>query len=661
MNFYKTYFRTAGLVAFVIFTGLIFAISYFLSDTLIKNSLEKEGSKIHGARVEIADVELSLSPLKLQLIDFQITDPDAPMQNLFEFKSADIEVNAIELIFGKVIIENIELTELQFNTQRDISGALTDAEKADNAPSETDNTTKESNVPNIDEILAKETLLTVTEAANTKKLLEDSAATLETQWNNLPDDERFAYYDAQFSKLDAMSLNSLDDANQLKTDLAQLTKDIQSDKQLLGEFKDNISTLSDKIKIQSQALIDAPGKDWDRLKNTYNFDQQGATNIASLLFGDEAAGYVNDGWKYYDMAKPWIARFAGGDKELTPEEIKELGLSGRTIYFSDDKLPAFLLKTAEVSAILDSGTFGVNISEITNDQSIRKIPTLIEARGIELNKMQSSTLSLAYNTFAEVPVMAATLNNIGWQQAAKTLVDSNDLGLTLTPKTMDLALDIRRTDETWSGNWQSDFVDVNWDNRSNGWFNKELADALAGIQAFNMGANFSGTGSLPEFELYSDLDKQVQTVFSKRIDEEKAKYEAKLKEALEEKRTELQGELTPYEDKITAYKDQFNALEDKFAQLVEEKKQALSDKATGLKNKLEENAKAEIDSAKAKAQAEADALNAKANQEKRDAENAAKAKADALKAKADEEKRKAEAAAKEKAKKEAASKLPSLF
>ena len=618
----KQWIRIPGLIAFVLFTGLIFLATWLYSGTWLKNSIENQGSNVHGAKVEVEDAFVGLLPFKFSLTQFQMADPDAPMKNVLQFERADIEINMIELLFGKVIIENIELTGLQFNTPRTTSGAIEQSDKTQATASEKTVAFDEVKPVNVQDILAKETLKTLVEAAKTKEFYLNAQTQFEQQWQALPNDQDFADYQAKYQAFEQVDIQSLDDAKQLTADLAALKLAVVSDKQELADFKQSLAQFVTDANAQNKALLAAPGEDWRYLSNKYALNQDGLLNASALLFGEEKAAYLADALKYYALAKPWIARFIGGDDEAT--EVQGASrIAGRTIYFSDEKLPAFLLKTASVSAILTSGNYAININEVTNDQRIRNIATTITAKGEQLKTMQSSTLSATIDQRKNADLYQLEFNNLGWQQANKQLLNSADLSVNMAVQSLDMSVSLARDHGVWSGKWQSDYNNVNWQNQSNGWFNDELNKALSTVNDFNLGATFKGSGAVPDIALRSNLDDKLSGVFKARLKEEQAKLEAKIKAEVDAQKDKALAELEPYKQKVLAYQTQFKQLEEKFSAQVEAKQKALEDKIANKMNSIKGAANEQVE----KAKAEADAAKAKAAEEKRKAEDAAKKKA----------------------------------
>ena len=112
----KRFIRWQGLVAFVVLLGIVVGGLYFFAESLTKKAIIKSAEATFGAEVNISEVQLSYSPLKLTVVDLQVTDSDKPEQNLFSFEQAAASVDVWQYLFGKVIIDELEVSQLAFST-----------------------------------------------------------------------------------------------------------------------------------------------------------------------------------------------------------------------------------------------------------------------------------------------------------------------------------------------------------------------------------------------------------------------------------------------------------------------------------------------------------------------------------------------------------------
>ena len=118
----KKWIRWQGLLVFVAVMAVVLVFWFLLVDKIVKSSIEKVGTAIVGAKVELNDADLSLIPLGIMLDTLKVTNPNEPMKNAIEFKKGVAAIDFGNLLMRKVIIDEMSLSGIQFNTDRKYSG-----------------------------------------------------------------------------------------------------------------------------------------------------------------------------------------------------------------------------------------------------------------------------------------------------------------------------------------------------------------------------------------------------------------------------------------------------------------------------------------------------------------------------------------------------------
>ena len=116
--------RWPGLIAFLMIVAIGAAVWWLVVDTLVKRGIEAIGTKLVGAKVELARADVSLVPLGIELRRLQVTNPDEPMRNAVEITRMAFGMEALQLLRRKVIIDEMAIDGMQFNTVRQTSGAI---------------------------------------------------------------------------------------------------------------------------------------------------------------------------------------------------------------------------------------------------------------------------------------------------------------------------------------------------------------------------------------------------------------------------------------------------------------------------------------------------------------------------------------------------------
>ena len=184
--------RWSGLMAFVIVVVVLAGLWLLVVDGVVKRLIERTGTAVVGAKVELDAVDVTLFPLGATLKRLQVTDPDAPMQNAVEIADMAFGVESLQLLRGKVIIDEMAVDGIQFGTPRKASGAVT--RKPDEPGVFSGFTLPSLAIPDVKEVLQKEELQSV-------KLVESARGEIQAEtdrWRKklaeLPDKAKIEAY-----------------------------------------------------------------------------------------------------------------------------------------------------------------------------------------------------------------------------------------------------------------------------------------------------------------------------------------------------------------------------------------------------------------------------------------------------------------------------------
>ena len=356
---------------------LVVLVTLFLIDGIIEKSVEKYGTQAVGARVDLAKADLSLLPLGITLTGLEVTNPDSPMTNAVEVDTLNVALDFMPLLQKKVIVDDMLMDRVQFNTPRKHSGAvpgLTPTE-ADKAKERAASGCGGGDMPalelsDVGSILSGEKL----ESLDAVKAVKADVAAQQARWQKklaaLPDQKKLASYKARIKKITSGGGGQLGGLLGGAGDIQKVQKEIERDlnalKNAQNSLKREVAALNKKI----DTLAANPMADVNRLADKYALSPQSLGNMSRVLMSDQMCQWVQKALGWYERMKK------SGSGKKAPDAEGETA-AGET--------PFVLVRKAEANVILKSGTVkGVFKDMTTRPQELGK-PATFELAGEKLD------------------------------------------------------------------------------------------------------------------------------------------------------------------------------------------------------------------------------------------------------------------------------------
>jgi len=354
---------------------LVAIIALLMIDGIIEKNVEKYGTQAVGARVDLAGADLSLFPLGVTLTGLEVTNPDSPMENAVKAATIKFTLDAMPLLEKKVIIDDMTMDRVQFNTPRQASGAVpgltpTAEDKAkEKAASRCGAVAMPAlGLSDVSSILSSEKL----ESLDAVKAVKADIATQQTAWKKklggLPDQEKLESYKARFEKLTGGG-GQLGGFLTAAGDIQNIQKDIQRDLDALKNAQNNLNSEIAVLNRKIDRLAANPMADVNRLADKYALSPQSLSNMSRVLMGDQMCQWVQKALGWYDRFKK------PGTGKQTPEAKSEAA----------GDIPFVLVRKAEASAVLKSGTIKGVFKDITTMPQQLGKPTTFELAGQKLD------------------------------------------------------------------------------------------------------------------------------------------------------------------------------------------------------------------------------------------------------------------------------------
>lgn len=116
--------RPPGFLVFGIFLLLVALVWWLFADKAVQWSVEGTGESLVGAKVELTSADIRAGEGSVRLTGLQVANPSAPMSNLMEAGEITVDLMVEPLLEKKVVVQNLVVTGVRFNTPRETSGAL---------------------------------------------------------------------------------------------------------------------------------------------------------------------------------------------------------------------------------------------------------------------------------------------------------------------------------------------------------------------------------------------------------------------------------------------------------------------------------------------------------------------------------------------------------
>lgn len=582
----KNLIRWPGLIAFFVISGTIAAIVIVFLDFWIKLAAQKGLEAATGAEVNISQVEHSFSPFGVRFSDVQLTDPKAPSTNQLEAAQISANIELSPLLLRKVIIDNLIITGVQFGTPRTAEGAVYRHSDNTDAPSVFEDLFPDkTELPSVDEVLARSPLKTTAAIEQTQAAYERHKDVISEQYKNLPSKDKLADYKQQIKALSETNYKDPAELLAAKEKFDQLKKEIEADKQLISEFKQSVSEAKQDLAPKLAQLKAAPGEDYEQLKALVAGDADAISDVTTMVFGEKAAEWAEYGLAAFDMVAPML-------KNKEQQQQEAVSAAGRWVSFDDTSgLPELWIKQASISLSWQQEEIISKWQDITYQHDILGKPTLFSVDSNASKLWQS--LKLNGDFWLKEDGIAAKQN---WQLAGLkldnlTLIKQDKLSSTLLSGLLSSDGAIQVKQNTLDGDGVISLAKLNMQAQGSNKITNIIASTLNDLSQLTIHTDVAGEIGDLELSFSSDLNKQLGSALLSNVGKEEQAKLDELKQKLDEKMQNAlgtqDGQLSEWLDWEKLADGDMNSLEEmlnaKMRNALDKKKDELKDK---LKSKL---------------------------------------------------------------------------
>lgn len=549
--------RWGGLLPFVIIVAAIGIFWNFFIDGIVERTIEKTGSSLVGAKVELDGADVSFFPLGVELTRLQVTNPRDYDENAIEVARIAFDMEPLELLRRKVIINEMAMDGMRFGTERAYPGDIPRSQKTGVRIKEFAKDKYEElelpsfEIPDVKKILEEEDLETMRIVAETRAEFKQEKAKWEQRIESLPDKETFKQYEARLQKL--KNTSGAGGALQAVSEVTKIKKEIEGHLDNLESARKDIQNLVGSLESRVKKAKQAPFDDIKRLRDKYGLSPEGIANLSQRLLGPKVAQLVRDGTYYYRLAAPYLKRDDSGEG---PQVVKPVRAKGREVHFKENNpLPEFLISVANISFSLDVGDFSGTVKDITNEQPVLGRPLTVAVAATKLKGIEEIDVNGTFDhTQPEKPSNTLGFDFKSYQARGIVLSQSKQWPITLAGGLADLSGEGTISGGQLDFNIDADLreADLRTAFTVQNFIAEALADTIKGVKSMNVKAHVSGSLEDFEIDLQSDLDKILKQAVGSLVAKQMARFEARLKEKIMERvdgpLKDLIGDLDGFED-----------------------------------------------------------------------------------------------------------------
>lgn len=536
----KKWVRWQGLILFAIILLLICGFWFFLADLLVKRLIERTGTQMVGAKVELDKANLSLFPLGLTLQRLQVTNPDEPMRNAVEVARLACQLDGLNLLRRKIIIEEMGLEGVRLGTPRTHSGAISQTEKKEargkkpamklpsiEFPS--------FDLPSVEKILQKEELKTLKLAESFQKEMAAEKENWQKRVAELPDQKNVDDYRNRLAKIQSATKGGIGGIAGGLGDALALQQEIEKDIDRIREMQEELTGKMSSWKDQAAKLEKAPLEDIQRLKNKYSPSGTNIGNFTRLLLEGKTQDWIETALFWWEKLNPVLERTKErkGKVEIV-QPIRGKGVDVR--YPETQPWPEFLIRLLKVSLALDMGDMTGRVEDITTDPDILGRPLKFSFSG---EKMKLASLVKVEGVIDRVsPARASDKFKAliqGYQIKDMNLSSIPNLPLQLTGGIANLDLTGELRKETIDADLKVTLNSTQLELPKKEGANpvmSAVSSALSDISNFSIKAKVNGPLENYRLEVSSDLTDQVRNALQSQLRKFTSQFEGELSSAV---------------------------------------------------------------------------------------------------------------------------------
>ena len=334
--------RLWGVISFFVLV-LVFALIWLVAaPVIIKRGIETSGTEALGAKLEIEEVNLDLFPLKIEINGLKATDPDQPMKNILEVGSINFGLDTNALLWKKILIDELTLTDVQMGTDRSESGELEGGRATEKVASTISAfELPEMNQQDINKLVSEADLITIKRINKLNTTQQEMQAFWESKVNKEGNKKRIETLKLEFDRLSLRAkenkLNLLADRKAWK----KLKKDIDKERKELSDLSNKLKLDKQELKNQISLVKRGPQDDLDAIMGNLGLGN-GVAGLSDRFLGPQFTPWVE---KAIELTKGMSGKSGSGEEA----EVYSTRMGQRVVFNDRHLFPEVLIKKINLS------------------------------------------------------------------------------------------------------------------------------------------------------------------------------------------------------------------------------------------------------------------------------------------------------------------------
>lgn len=599
--------RIGGVITVLVILALGFAAAFFITDEWVESQIEYEASVLNEAKVEIDGFQFDLMTLNIRWDRLQVANKNNTMENTFETGETEFKMSSWPLLLkNKVIVDNMQLTGFQMDTERETDGYFeVPEEERDTEPGfiysvisqVTGEATRNAEVVfsdarddlNVDSLMAKLNIQSLDKMDSLRTGIQGNYSKWDSTFTNTDVNAEVEEIQA---KVDSIKIREIDTpqeaiaaienvnelrqkADSLRTRAQELQNEFQKD---YGSTRYSIGQVDDWIE-----------DDYQRALSMAKLPDLSAQNIGKALFGENLLGDYAAYLEYVALAREYGSRLFDDDEAEIPR------YEGIDFDFTDKyDFPGFWFKNIKLSGTTNAGlSLSGQLENVSSAQSKTGQPLTFELGGRDENNV-SLSLNGEFNYLEETPRESFVLNYDGFTLSKARLSGSELLPYELQSGIGELNVEFsiigRRLDS------RIDYLtrDLSFNFESAGEPNNRLESlvrtAIGSTDNIDITALIDNMDGPLRVRVRSNVDELFMNALRQTVSQEielaRQRIEAEVQSRVEGKKEELAAFKEEKEAEIRARYDTLQAKVQEQIDAVEAKKEELEEKKKELEDAI---------------------------------------------------------------------------